>query len=146
MPASELDVTTPAGEAFWTAPDTAQGLAEAVKQEEPCARISEMLARVGDKWTILVVRRLGESPQRFNALRRDIGKISQKMLSTTLRNLERDGLVSRTVTPTTPPQVEYALTELGHSLLVPVGALAQWTWEHRACLDAARAEFDAREG
>ena len=78
-----------------------------------CERISALLSRVGDKWTVLVVGVLGNGPIRFNALRRSVGDISQKMLATTLRNLERDGFVSRTVTPTNPPQVEYALTDLG---------------------------------
>lgn len=110
-----------------------------------CARISELLSRVGDKWTVLVIRVLGEGPMRFNALRRHIGDISQKMLATTLRNLERDGFVTRTVTPTTPPQVEYALTDLGRSLLGPVYSLAQWTVANADRIDAARAAFAARE-
>ena len=82
-----------------------------------CEQISALLARVGDKWTVLVVGSLGPGPMRFNALRRTVGDISQKMLSTTLRNLERDGFVTRTVTPVNPPQVEYALTDLGFGLL-----------------------------
>ena len=82
-----------------------------------CEQISALLSRVGDKWTVLVVGSLGAGPMRFNALRRTVGDISQKMLSTTLRNLERDGFVTRTVTPTNPPQVEYALTDLGCGLL-----------------------------
>ena len=85
-----------------------------------CEQISALLSRVGDKWTVLVVGVLGRGPMRFNALRRTVGDISQKMLSTTLRNLERDGFVTRTVTPTNPPQVEYALTDLGRGLLEPV--------------------------
>ena len=78
-----------------------------------CERISQLLARVGDKWTVLVVSILGAGPMRFNSLRRAVGDISQKMLSTTLRALERDGFVSRRVLPANPPQVEYALTDLG---------------------------------
>ncbi|MER2507786.1 helix-turn-helix domain-containing protein [Amaricoccus sp.] len=111
-----------------------------------CARISELLARVGDKWTVLVVRVLGESPMRFNALRRHIGGISQKMLTSTLRGLERDGFVVRTVSPTTPPQTEYALTDLGRGLLVPVGALAAWTIENAGRIETARRAYADREG
>ena len=82
-----------------------------------------MLARVGDKWSVLVVTRLGDGPLRFNELRRSIGGISQRMLTLTLRGLERDGLVTRTVFPTIPPRVDYALTALGRDLLQPVSAL-----------------------
>jgi DNA-binding HxlR family transcriptional regulator len=110
-----------------------------------CARISELLARVGDKWTVLVVRMLGRGPTRFNALRREIGDISQKMLSSTLRGLERDGFVTRSVTPTTPPQVEYALTDLGRSLLTPVGELARWTVDNAPRIEEARRRYAARE-
>jgi DNA-binding HxlR family transcriptional regulator len=110
-----------------------------------CERISELLSRVGDKWTVLVVGVLGNGPMRFNALRREIGDISQKMLSSTLRALERDGFVSRTVTPTTPPQVEYALTDLGRGLLEPVGQLARWTIANADRIEAARRRYAARE-
>ena len=110
-----------------------------------CEQISALLSRVGDKWTVLVVGVLGAGPIRFNALRRHIGDISQKMLSTTLRNLERDGFVTRTVTPTTPPQVEYALTELGRGLLEPVRELAMWTVANAARIEAARRDYAARE-
>jgi DNA-binding HxlR family transcriptional regulator len=109
-----------------------------------CQRISEMLARVGDKWTLLVIRELGRAPTRFNALQRQIGDISQKMLSTTLRNLERDGLVSRTVTPTTPPQVEYALTQLGHDFFPVVTGIAEWTVTNMSCIEDARRAYDTR--
>lgn len=107
-----------------------------------CTKISEMLNRVGDKWTMLVIRTLSLGPRRFNALRRDIGEISQKMLATTLRNLERDGFVSRSVTPSKPPQVEYDLTPLGRDLQPPILALAQWTFENAHRIEAARAAFD----
>jgi DNA-binding HxlR family transcriptional regulator len=103
-----------------------------------------MLARVGDKWSLLIVSTLGEGPLRFNELRRHIADISQKMLSSTLKVLERDGLVSRTVLPSVPPQVEYALTDLGRELLQPASALAQWTSTNTARIMAARAEYDAR--
>lgn len=109
-----------------------------------CEQISALLSRVGDKWTVLVVQMLGAGPMRFNALRRAVGDISQKMLSTTLRNLERDGFVTRTVTPTTPPQVEYALTDLGTGLLEPVRALAAWTLANADRIEAARQAYDVR--
>ena len=109
---------------------------------ETCQRISQLLSRVGDKWVMLVIRMLGGGPQRFNALRREIGDISQKMLATTLKNLERDGFVSRTVTPTKPPQVEYALTALGRDLQRPVFALAQWTSDNAHRIEAARRAYD----
>ncbi len=109
-----------------------------------CEQISALLSRVGDKWTVLVVRILGAGPMRFNALRRTVGDISQKMLATTLRNLERDGFVTRTVTPTTPPQVEYALTDLGSGLLEPVRALAEWTVANADRIEAARRAYAVR--
>src|SRR5918912_1274198 len=86
---------------------------------EDCRAVSEVLARVGDKWTILVVGELGNGPRRFNEIRRALGSISQRMLTLTLRGLERDGLVTRTVFPTIPPRVDYELTELRNSLLGP---------------------------
>lgn len=113
-------------------------------ESEVCGAISDMLARVGDKWSLLIVSTLGEGPLRFNELRRHIADISQKMLSSTLKVLERDGLVSRTVLPSVPPQVEYALTDLGRELLQPASALAQWTSTNTARIMAARAEYDAR--
>ena len=109
-----------------------------------CEKISALLSRVGDKWTVQVVRVLGTGSMRFNALRRAIGEISQKMLSNTLRNLERDGFVTRSVAPTNPPQVEYALTELGASLLEPVRALAGWTVANAEKIEAARRDYAAR--
>lgn len=109
-----------------------------------CIKISELLSRIGDKWTLLIVRTLVNGPMRFNGIRREVSGISQKMLTLTLRNLERDGFVTRTVTPTAPPQVGYALTAMGHDLGRPVAALAQWTWENAQKIDAARAAFDRR--
>jgi DNA-binding HxlR family transcriptional regulator len=109
-----------------------------------CDTISDMLARIGDKWSLLIVTTLGEGPLRFNELRRQITDVSQKMLSSTLKVLERDGLVSRTVIPSVPPQVEYALTDLGRELLLPVSALAEWTGANTPRIMAARAEYDAR--
>jgi DNA-binding HxlR family transcriptional regulator len=107
-----------------------------------CRAISAVLSRIGDKWTVLVVETLGGGPKRFNELRRALGSISQRMLTLTLRALERDGLVSRTVTPSVPPRVDYELTKLGHSLLTPVNSLADWARANTAAMDRARAKFD----
>jgi DNA-binding HxlR family transcriptional regulator len=109
---------------------------------EDCRAVSEVLARVGDKWTVLVVSLLGDGPKRFNEIRRGLGSISQRMLTLTLRALERDGLVTRTVYPTIPPRVDYELTKLGHSLLEPVSGLGLWARQNRAAIEAARRRFD----
>ena len=111
---------------------------------EDCRAVSEVLARVGDKWTVLVVSTLGDGPKRFNELRRALGSISQRMLTLTLRGLERDGLVTRTVFPTIPPRVDYELTDLGRGLAQPVKALGQWAFEHQPEIQGAREKFDAR--
>ncbi|MFL5066212.1 MAG: winged helix-turn-helix transcriptional regulator [Xanthobacteraceae bacterium] len=110
---------------------------------EDCRAVSEVLARVGDKWTVLVVSLLGDGPKRFNEIRRGLGSISQRMLTLTLRGLERDGLVTRTVYPTIPPRVDYELTRLGHSLLRPVSGLGLWARQNRSAIEAARRRFDA---
>jgi DNA-binding HxlR family transcriptional regulator len=107
-----------------------------------CRAIGDVLARVGDKWSVLVVTRLGDGPKRFNALKRAIGGISQRMLTLTLRGLERDGLVTRTVFPTIPPRVDYALTPLGRDLLQPVSALGAWAIRNQAKIARARERFD----
>jgi DNA-binding HxlR family transcriptional regulator len=107
-----------------------------------CRAVSEVLSRVGDKWTVLVVKALVDGPRRFNDLKRDIGGISQQMLTRTLRTLERDGMVARTVHPTIPPSVEYALTDLGRSLSVPVLALADWTFANLDRIHANREAYD----
>ena len=107
-----------------------------------CPATREILNRVGDKWSVLVVVLLGDASRRFNELRRSIDGISQRMLTTTLRGLERDGLVKRTVYPTNPPQVDYALTKLGRTLLTPVSVLAGWAQGHRAEVQRARESFD----
>ena len=107
-----------------------------------CRTISTLLSRIGDKWTVLVVATLGDGPRRFNELRREIPSVSQRMLTLTLRNLERDGLVNRTVTPTIPPRVDYELTALGHSLLTPVNALTQWALDNIGTIHAAQSRFD----
>jgi DNA-binding HxlR family transcriptional regulator len=109
---------------------------------EDCRAVSEVLSRVGDKWTVLVVSTLGDGPKRFNELRRALGSISQRMLTLTVRGLERDGLVTRTVFPTNPPRVDYELTDLGRSLLEPVSALGAWARHHRAAIQDARQRFD----
>ncbi|MBB3457958.1 DNA-binding HxlR family transcriptional regulator [Rhizobium sp. BK313] len=109
-----------------------------------CDHISRMLARISDKWSLLVVRVLGHGPLRFNALRREVGEISQKVLASTLRELEENGFVSRTVTPVNPPQVEYALTDLGREFLDPVRGLAEWVVANSARMDAARAAYAQR--
>ena len=108
-----------------------------------CRTISTLLSRIGDKWTVLVVQTLGEGPKRFNELRREIPSVSQRMLTLTLRNLERDGLVSRTVTPTIPPRVDYELTDLGQSLQKPICGLATWATENVGAIHAAQARYDS---
>jgi DNA-binding HxlR family transcriptional regulator len=110
---------------------------------EDCRAVSEVLSRVGDKWTVLVVTTLGDGPKRFNELRRALGSISQRMLTLTLRALERDGLVTRTVFPTIPPRVDYELTRLGRSLLEPVSELGSWARKNRPAIQNARQQFDA---
>ena len=112
---------------------------------EDCRAVSEVLARVGDKWTVLVVSTLGGGPKRFNELRRALGSISQRMLTLTLRGLERDGLVTRTVFATVPPRVDYELTRLGRSLLDPVNGLSLWARRNRAAIADARGRFDAAQ-
>jgi DNA-binding HxlR family transcriptional regulator len=107
-----------------------------------CRAVSDVLARIGDKWSVLVVSRLGEGPLRFNELRRSIGGISQRMLTLTLRGLERDGLVTRTAFATIPPRVDYALTALGRDLLIPVSALGTWAIRNQPKIAKAREEFD----
>lgn len=114
-------------------------------ESQDCRAVSGILSRIGDKWSVLIISRLGEGSRRFNEIKRMIGGISQRMLTLTLRNLERDGLVKRTVTPTVPPRVDYELTELGRDLLVPVQALGAWAIAHTPCIAAARARFDASE-
>ena len=104
--------------------------------------VAEVLSRIGDKWTVYVVRLLSDGSMRFNEIKRAIPAISQRMLTLTLRGLERDGLVTRTIYPTIPPRVDYALTPLGQTLLVPVQVLAAWAQEHRPEIQRARNEFD----
>lgn len=107
-----------------------------------CRGVNAVLQRVGDKWSMLVVSLLADGPKRFSELRRGIQTISQRMLTHTLRGLERDGLVIRTVTPNIPPRVDYALTDLGRSLQDPVIALARWAVDHLPEISVAQARFD----
>ena len=110
-----------------------------------CVAVREVLDRIGDKWSVLVVGVLGRGPLRFGEIDRAIEGISRRMLTLTLRGLERDGLVTRTVHASVPPRVDYELTELGRTLLEPVQALAEWAFRSRAAIQAARERFDAVE-
>jgi DNA-binding HxlR family transcriptional regulator len=112
---------------------------------EDCRAVSEVLSRVGDKWTVLVVSTLGDGAKRFNELRKALGSISQRMLTLTLRALERDGLVTRTVLPSNPPRVDYELTKLGRSLLEPVSELGLWARKNRPAIAQARAKYDTAQ-
>lgn len=113
-----------------------------IQHGSACQTVTEVLNRVGDKWSMQVVIQLGDGSLRFNELRRSIAGISQRMLTRTLRGLERDGLVSRTVIPSIPPRVDYALTDLGHSLRGPVNVLGDWAVGNREAIAAARVRFD----
>lgn len=117
----------------------------AYHDETACSEhISRMLSRVTDKWSLLIVRVLGRGPLRFNALRREVGQISQKMLAATLRELESNGFVSRTVTPTNPPQVEYALTAFGDEFAIPVQVMADWILRNTDRIETSRTAFAQR--
>ena len=109
---------------------------------ESCRPVTEILSRIGDKWSILIVMVLSDGPRRFTQIKHTIDGISQRMLTLTLKGLERDGLVTRTVTPTIPPRVDYELTALGHSLREPVNALGRWAFANRPAILKARALFD----
>lgn len=115
-----------------------------VNETTPCPRLTCALARVGDKWSIQIVMQLEAGPVRFNTLKRATVGISQKMLAATLRALERDGFVSRTVYATKPPSVEYALTELGLEMVAPVRALGMWVAANLDRIERAQARFDKR--
>jgi len=111
---------------------------------EDCRAVSSILARVGDKWTVLIVVLLGDGPKRFNEIKRMVGGISQRMLTFTLRGLERDGLVTRTVFPTTPQRVEYELTRLGSTLWQAVEPLGSWARDHVSEILKSREKFDGK--
>src|SRR5882672_9758496 len=112
--------------------------------DSDCRGVASILARVGDKWSVFVIMLLGNGPRRFSAIKRMVGGISQRMLTLTLRGLERDGLVTRTVFPTIPPRVDYELTDLGRGLSKPVEALGKWAFDHQPEIEDARARFDGR--
>jgi len=109
---------------------------------QTCLQVSQVLTRIGDKWVILIIMLLLDRPRRFSELKREIGGISQRMLTLTLRHLERDGLVERTVTPTIPPRVDYALTDTGHSLALPARALGEWAGRNLETIQRARTAYD----
>ncbi|KAA6465248.1 helix-turn-helix transcriptional regulator [Acidobacteria bacterium AB60] len=109
-------------------------------------RVDEILDRVGDKWSIFIVLSLNAGPKRFNEIRRTIGIISQRMLTLTLRGLERDGLVTRTVTPIIPPRVDYELTNLGRKLVAAIKPPVKWADDTRAQVESARMRFDQKAG
>ena len=115
-----------------------------VPASDRCRAVNDILARIGDKWSVLIVVSLKDGPFRFNELKRRTDGISQRMLTLTLRGLERDGLVARDFVPTIPPKVSYRLTELGCSLCGPVSALGQWAIEHRGIVEQARMRYDER--
>jgi DNA-binding HxlR family transcriptional regulator len=113
---------------------------------QDCQKVSQILARIGEKWSMLVVMLLRDGPRRFNDIKRNTAGISQQMLTRTLRGLERDGIVTRRIFPTSPPQVEYSLTALGRSMSEPVSAFGEWVQAHLGEIDAARRRFDERDG
>lgn len=135
----------PASAPLRTSPPARQteSAAPVAPDASPCP-VRTVLDRLGDAWSVLVVLNLGAGPMRFNTLKRAVAGISQRMLTVTLRSLERDGLVIRTVIPTTPPQVDYRLTELGVSLTGPISILNDWAMTHRDEIATARAAYDAR--
>jgi DNA-binding HxlR family transcriptional regulator len=110
-----------------------------------CQNVARVLSRIGDKWSVLVIILLAEQPRRFNELRRAIEGISQRMLTLTLRGLERDGLLMRHLTPVIPPRVDYQLTDLGRSLCKPVKALGAWAKEHGHAIEMSQQRFDREQ-
>jgi DNA-binding HxlR family transcriptional regulator len=119
---------------------------ECCDEEDPGRIIRQTLERVGDKWSVLTIGSLRNGPLRFSELRRNVSGISQRMLTRTVRALERDGLVTRTVYPEIPPRVEYELTELGRTLISPVLSLAEWAMNNAERIDSNRARFDEKAG
>ena len=115
------------------------------RASEDCRAVSSILARIGDKWSVLIIVLLGDGSKRFNEIKRMVGGISQRMLTLTLRGLERDGLVKRTQLPTIPPRVDYELTDLGRKLIVPLQSLYEWAVEHRPAMLAAREKFAKKQ-
>lgn len=121
---------------------TADGLRVAAGESSECRIVRDVLGRLGDKWTLMVILCLGSGPLRFNAMQRAVVGISHRMLTVTLRKLERDGLVSRTVYPEVPPHTEYELTELGVSFTEPVMAIANWAIAAQPHIEQNRQRFD----
>ncbi len=113
--------------------------------EPSSCRAREVLQRVGDKWSMYVIDLLGQRTMRFTELHRGIDAITARMLTVTLRGLERDGIVTRTIHPVIPPRVDYALTPMGRTLLATIGQLVTWADTHLDEIDAARAAYDARQ-
>jgi DNA-binding HxlR family transcriptional regulator len=116
---------------------------KSLQEPAKCLAVREVLNRIGDKWSVQIVGCLGEGTMRFSELRRAIEGISQRMLTLTLRGLERDGLIERTVFPEIPPRVEYALTRLGKTLLEPIQQLAEWAADNRVAIQSSRDKFDS---
>lgn len=117
-----------------------------IRHSEDCLRVARVLSIITGKWSVLIIMLLRQKPLRFSEIKRGIDGISQRMLTLTLRNLERDGLVTRTVTTSIPPRVDYALTALGHSLAEPVQAVGVWAFCHLAEIEASRTGYDAAQG
>jgi DNA-binding HxlR family transcriptional regulator len=115
------------------------------ERDDATCRVRDILDRVGDKWSLTVIAELGREPSRFTELKRRVPGISQRMLTVTLRGLERDGLVSRTVYPVVPPRVDYELTDLGRTLLDTVWNLLDWALRHVDDIDRARTDYDTRQ-
>lgn len=132
--------TTPANSAD---PNCLSPLLDMQSYEGTCP-VRDVLDRIGDTWSLLTIMQLSGKKQRFNQLRRSIPGISQRMLTVTLRHLERDGLIHRRVYPTTPPQVEYELTELGRTLETPIRALTDWAFEYQPKINRNREQYDQR--
>lgn len=116
---------------------------KSLREPTKCLAVREVLNRIGDKWSVQIVSFLGDGAMRFSELRRSIEGISQRMLTLTLRGLERDGLIERTVFPEIPPRVEYNLTRLGKTLLDPIQQLGEWAAANRVSIQAARDKFDS---
>jgi DNA-binding HxlR family transcriptional regulator len=112
---------------------------------ETCRLVGDILHHVGDKWSVLIIVLLRDGSWRYSELEREIGTVSKKMLTSTLRNLERDGFVTRTVTPTIPPRVDYALTALGREVMEPLDVLARWALDNSGRITAARDAYDGRD-
>jgi DNA-binding HxlR family transcriptional regulator len=120
------------------------GERSALASGPPSCRAREVLQRVGDKWSVYVIDLLGSGTKRFSELHRSIDGVTARMLTVTLRGLERDGIVTRTIHPVIPPRVDYDLTPMGRTLLDTIGQLVAWADSHLPEIDAARAAYDAR--